>query len=214
MKTSKRKVITVIAMAVLAVAICNCIFIAESYRKALVKNNKEPYFYINEYPVTRLEYDFYFNKYKNDYIKEFSDLFDYMGVDPDTDLLGQKYDENRTFGEYLDKCTKDSMCRVYALKEDGLKNGFVYDTDNEYRRMLKSLNNEAKDDSMSLRRYLKNEYGFYADEVNLKPFFEDFFYAIKYNESLYATIDRNEDTDKAVFDYVEGLKEKYEVIQK
>lgn len=214
MKINKKTIVLIIAMAFLAVAIYNCIIYAESYHKALISNNIEPYFYINEHPVTKLEYDFYFKKYYKDYVSEFSDLFDYMGVDSEIDLLQQKYDDENTFGEYFDKCTKETMCKIYALKADGLSKGFVYDADKEYQEMIETLINNESLNNLSIRQYFKEEFGHFANEINLKPFYEDFFYAIKYNEYLYDTMGGNEETDRMVFDYIEGLKKEYEVFSK
>lgn len=215
MKRNSIRIVSIISLLFLLTAFGCCIPNAVSYSAKLWENTVEPYFFINDHKVTRLEYDFYFDKFCKDYVKTYSGLFEYMGVDAHRELLEQQYNEEMTYREYLSEGTKDSMIKIYALCEEGRKNGFSYDTKREYRNMLKSANTKAKEQSLLLREYLKQEYGPWANEINLQPIYEDLTYALRYNESLYANIDEDDvDARKAVYDYVEGLKEGYEIIEK
>lgn len=191
-------------LAVVAVAI----FFSVSKKNKIVK---EPYFYLNEIPITRLEYNFFFNSVYRDYVMSYSILFDYMGVDSDKPLEDQKYDEERSFRQYFEEGTVQTIKKMHALWDDGHSKDFEADIDGAYEIYITDVKTACDAAGMSLDQYFSKFYGDYADEDNVKSFLLMEFYADQYNEFLIDSLNKSEN-DTAAYDYIEELKKGYEVI--
>lgn len=177
---------------------------------------------VNNYPVNQICYDYYFYSYYNSYMKNYSLLMDYMEIDPDVDIMIQKYDEDRTFKEYFDDCAKDQIIKIQALKDDGIKNGFIYDAQKEYDDYLEQVSNSLNGKTSSINKYFKTFFGPLANKDNVMEYMVDGYYAMGYYKELLletmskypASLDENEKKSRAideVAEYVNELKEEYEI---
>lgn len=174
------------------------------------KRTNEVCFYINDRPVTKLEYDYYYNTYYNSYLSEYSFMFEYMDIDPNMDLDAQMYDNDRTFGQYFDDCAKDQIIKITALHEDGIKNGFDYDVTNDYVDFTDKIKSSCNSAGVSTDAYYKRFYGKLATERNIKQYLNYGFYANAYYSYLCDSMNKDKD-DLTAFNYTASLKDAYEI---
>lgn len=178
---------------------------------------------VNNTPISQVCYDYYFYSYYNSYIKNYSFLMDYMEVDPDKDIMDQQYDEDRTFREYFNDCTVDQIVKIMALCDDGQKNGFEYDAEAEFESYLNTVEESLKGSKNTVYKYFSSYFGPYANKKNIHKYMVDGYYAMGYyNMLLEKELEKyDSDMDKVqknalaldvVSEYVNGLKENYEVI--
>lgn len=170
----------------------------------------KPYIYINDRAVSKQEYDYYYHSYYNNYLSSYAFALSYMELDLNQDIEPQKYDENRTYGEYFADCAVDQLIKITALNDDGMKNGFEYDYDEEYSEYLSKIEESCKKAKVPLNNYFKKFYGKYATEQNTGRYLKYGFYATAYYDYLCKTMNADESDSKA-FDYVSELKKAYEI---
>jgi len=170
----------------------------------------KPYLYINERAVSRVEYDYYYHSYYNNYLSSYSFALAYMELDLTQDIEPQRYDENRTYGEYFKDCAVDQLIKITALNDDGIKNGFEYDSDSEYNDYLEQIKQACDNAGTNVDAYFKKFYGRYATEKSVGKYLRYGFYANAYYDYLCNSMNESE-TDSTAFDYTSRLKEDYEI---
>ena len=182
-------------------------------RKVIDRNKvvKDPFFYLNGEPITKLEYNFYYNSVYRKYISSYSMLFDYMEVDSEKPLEEQPYDDERTFKQFFEDSTIEAIKKMHALWDEGHSVGFEADIESDYNSYLNEVVSSCNAAGISTDDYFSKFYGQYAKEKNIKPFLLMQFYADKYSEFLANKLNKTE-TDTAAYEYIEELKKGYEVI--
>ncbi|MBO5987342.1 MAG: hypothetical protein J6Q02_11200, partial [Lachnospiraceae bacterium] len=85
--------------------------------------------------LTRVEFDYDYLTVVNNYISSYSQYLSWFGLDPSKDLSEQTYSGDRTWKDYFEEMTVDSIRRSKALKADAKKAGFEYDVTQEYNNI-------------------------------------------------------------------------------
>lgn len=203
-KNLKAFIISIIVVIVI-ILLSISIVIFNNYKKA-----NKIIGYINDRPITQVEYDYYFYSYYNSYIANYSFLFSYMGIDDNSDIMLQKYDDDRTYAQYFDDCAYDQIVKINALYEDGQEKGFEYDYDKEYEDFYNQINEACLNAHTSVDKYFKKFYGKYATSKNIEPLLKYGFYSAAYYDYLCESMNTYE-LDPAAFDYTANLKKNYEI---
>lgn len=178
-------------------------------RKIVSRYNAEnkPYLYLNERAVSKVEYDYYYYSYYNSYMANYSFAMSYL-IDPDKDIMDQIREDNETYGDYFKRCAIEQLIKINALYEDGHNNDFVYDSEDEYDVFIDKVEESCKNAGTSVDTYFQKFYGEYATKDNISQFLKQGFYANKYNDYL---SEKLKDDENAAFNYVNKLKDDYEV---
>ena len=155
--------------------------------------------------ITRAEYDYYYNSYYNMYLNDYSAYFDYMGVDSESDLLTQEYEDGMTFKELFDKSTIDQIKQVYVLSMEASQNNFSYDAKADVLSFFDTISDSLSGTSYSVNDYLKKYYGKHANKKRVSEYMERGFLAKAYYESLKESMG-----DEEAYIYVEDLKDNCE----
>ena len=176
------------------------VFIVYSEVQKKYKATDAPYITVNGEDISRLEFDYYYNSFSNSYINTYSSAFEYMGVDSNTDITDQNYDNEQTFGEYFTNCAIDQIKTIKALNELGNKEGFTVDVEKEYTDFIDKINSSLDGSGNKIEDYFKKFYGKYATPENIKPFLQEGFYASDYTDEL---VKRNMPSDEEAKEYME-----------
>lgn len=154
-----------------------------------VKKNQvlhDTYVRIGDHEMTKLEYDYYYYSSVNSYLSMYGSLISYMGLDTTVDFDEQQYDETMTWKDYFDSTAVEQATQIYALLDDAQKNGFTYDTTEEYTSYVDSVKEAAANSGDSLSDYYKSYFGSYATEANMEGFIKDGLVAAAYYDQLVA----------------------------
>lgn len=163
------------------------------------------YILLNDRSISHQEYDYFYNQYYYDYLNNFSSIIGYMNVDTTKSLDEQMYDENRTFEQYFTDCALDQIITIYALNDEGEKESFVYDSEEEYYNFIESIKNSLPDNK-SVDDYFRKYYGEYAVEANTEKLLKLSFYASKFKKNLLET-----KGDQKTKEFLDKLKSEYEI---
>lgn len=198
------KILSILFVAVLFVIFVVLLVMRE---KDIYDAVKKPYLYIDGKAISQLEYNYYYQSYRNSYMSDYSFAFDYMDVDSNKPLDEQQYDENMTFEELFAESTKIKIKEVYALNKDGKERGIDPGAQERYDDYLKQVSEVCTNNGASINDYFRKFYGEYATLKRLEPVLKDDFYASAYIDYL---IEEKGSYDKA-YEYISELSEGYEV---
>ena len=134
--------------------------------------------------LTRVEFDYDYLTVVNNYISSYSQYLSWFGLDPSKDLAEQTYSGDRTWKDYFEEMTVDSIRRSKALKADAKKAGFEYDVTQEYNNILEQQKANAQASGVTLKKYLQANFGDYATQQRIKPFLEEAIYVNAYYKQL------------------------------
>lgn len=134
----------------------------------IVNANNKPYVTVGDHSLSQVEYDYYFNSTVSNYLNTYSSFLSYMGLDTSVPYDEQQYSEDMTWQEYFEQSTVEQMKREFALLDDAAKNGFEYDTTDDYNSFLEQAKSAADTDKVSLQAYYKTMFGQYATAKTLK----------------------------------------------
>lgn len=207
MKNNKIKYIGICFLCILLIAIIT------SISHKIISNKKEAnkiVAYINDIPINQVTYDYYFNSYYNSYVSNYAFLFSYMDIDENSDIMPQMYDDERTYGEYFKDCALDQIVKITALNDDGHKNNFSYDEDEEFNRFYEQIKLSCKNANTNPLEYFKKFYGKYANKKNIEKLLKYGFYSSAYYDYLCKNMNLSEN-DQTAFNYVQDLKKNYEI---
>ncbi len=206
MEKKTKILISIIGALILAGAFFACIYFSVkddiAVRKIIVCT-------VNEHEINRVEYEYYYNVYYQNYLNEFSFLFDYMGVDDKTPLEEQEYENGKTYKDVFTEGTYIQIVQSYALYDDGLKNGFEYDTKSAYERYLDTVESSLSGTGKSLDDYFHKYYGPYIRKKDVKTYMMKDFYSTAYRKSLEEKLGSDE-----AFTYIEELVSNYKLVIK
>ncbi|MCR5460533.1 MAG: hypothetical protein K6F51_11610 [Acetatifactor sp.] len=125
--------------------------------------------------VTKVEYDFVYNTVVNNYVNNYSNYLSWIGLDTSKDFAEQPYygDSSKSWKDYFDESTVDSLRTNKALKADAQAKGFTKDLTEDYKRIVENNKKLAKEAGVSYKKFLQECYGPYATESRIKPFLEE-----------------------------------------
>lgn len=153
---------------------------------------------IGDKKVTELEFDYYYNATKNNYLTSYSALLPYMGIDVTGNFEDDLYTDQLTWRDYFRQSAAEQMRQVYALVEDARASGFVYDDSQDYADAVASLRQGAASTGNSLAEYYRSAFGRYATQSNVEPFIKNGLLASAYYGEL---IEANVPTDEEIIAY-------------
>ena len=107
-----------------------------------------------------------------------------MGIDPNSDFTSQMYSDTLTWGDYFQQLAVENMIRNKSLAAKAKEEGFVHDTEEEYGRYMKSVEDAASESGSTVNNYVKQLYGPYATESRVKPYVEEALYVAGYYDEL------------------------------
>lgn len=158
------------------------------------------YIKIGDREVTRLEFDYYYNAFKNNYLSSYSSLLPYMGIDVNGNFENDPYTDELTWRDYFSQAAAEQMREVYALTEDANASGFTYDVTQDYADAVASLEQGAASAGVSLSEYYKSAFGRYATKANVEPFIRNSLLTTAYYNEL---LEVNAPTDEEIDAYYE-----------
>lgn len=177
------------------------------------KNNalNGTYIKVGEHELTQVEYDYYYQTTVNSYLNNYSYLLPYIGLDTSVDFDKQTYymDNTMTWKDMFDQMTVEQIKQYKALVDDAQKEGFTYDTEEEYTEFVSGAESAASEAGMSVSNYYKQAFGRYATKANLENYVKESFFANAYYDSLLET---NVPTDEEIKAYYEENKQNYDKV--
>lgn len=142
------------------------------------------YVKVGSHELTKLEYDYYYNSFVNNYLSTYSYLLSYMGLDTTKDFDEQEYSDTMTWKDFFDQMTVGQIQEVKALNDDAAANGFTYDDTEDYESFLANLKTNVTSAGVTESQYYKDVYGEYATESRIKGFVKETLLASAYYEKL------------------------------
>lgn len=167
------------------------------------------YVKIGNEEVTKLEFDYYYNGVKNNYLTTYSSLLPYMGIDTSTDFEDQDYTDELTWRDMFSQMAVEQMTQTFALASDAAASGFTYDVDTDYSSTEASIEEAAKEAGVSVSEYYKSIYGEYATVKNMEPFIKEGILASAYYNELLET---NTPTQEEVLAYYQEHTQDYDKV--
>ncbi len=209
-KDAKNLKITKIVVVLVAIAVLAAIIIPITVSSA--KKNKEinqVFMKINDYEMTQLEYDYYYNTTVNNFLNSYGSFVQYMNLDVTKNFAEQVYKDNLTWQDYFDKNTVEQVKQIRALLDDAEKNGFTYDATERYDTYLSSVKEAAKSAGITVDEYYRTYFGQYATTSNVEKFIKDGIVANAYYQKLVE--DQNISADE-IQKYYEENKNSYDQV--
>ena len=163
-----------------------------SLHKAYIKVGNED--------ITKVEFDYSYWTVVNNYVNSYSQYLSWFGLDVTKDLASQSYDGTRTWKDYFEEMTVNTMRQNKALKADAQAKGFTKDVTADYNRILEQQKANAKASGLSLNKYLQQNFGSYATEARIKPFLEEALFVNAYYEKLSEDLTPAEDEVQAKYE--------------
>ena len=142
------------------------------------------YVKVNGENVSRVEFDYQYNMAVNNYLSQYGYYLYMMGIDPNSDFTSQMYSDTLTWGDYFQQLAVENMIRNKSLAAKAKEEGFVHDTEEEYGRYMKSVEDAASESGSTVNNYVKQLYGPYATESRVKPYVEEALYVAGYYDEL------------------------------
>jgi len=159
--------------------------------------------------ITQVDFDYYYNVTKNNYISQNSTLLSYFGIDTSSDFTGQVYDGELTWKDYFEEMTIDTIKQSKALVQDAQRNGFSYNTDEDYETYSTNLAASAQNSGVSENEYLSSVFGQYATKDRLEAVIRESLFVSAYNDVL---MENNKPTDDEVESYYQENKVTYDSV--
>lgn len=195
------------ALGILIVAALVCLVASFPIRSFLTVNGT--YVTVGGEKVSRVEFDYFYNLAKSNFLSQNGTWLYYMGIDVTGDVTSAMYSEDMTFGDYFQELAVENITQNKALSKEGREAGFVYDTAEEYNEYLEALKQYASDNGATVKAYLKDLYGVYATESRLKPSVQEVMYANAYYKSVLETLIPSQDE---IQKYYEENKRDYDSV--
>ncbi|MBP5281523.1 MAG: hypothetical protein J6Z22_03395, partial [Lachnospiraceae bacterium] len=151
--------------------------------RAYISLNKT-YITVGNDKVTEVEFDYCYYTVVNNYVSQYSQYLSWFGLDLSKDLSQQAYSDTRSWQDYFEEMTVDSLRRNKALKADAEAKGFTADITEDYNKIVEQQKASAKEAGISLSKYLRQNFGQYATLSRIKPFIEEALFVNKYYEKL------------------------------
>lgn len=159
--------------------------------------------------ISRVEYDYYYNMTRNNYIARNYYMLYYFGLDLSGDLSQQMYSDTLTWKDYFDQLTVNSIAQNKGLAKEAKAAGFAYDTTEEYNEFIEALKEAAAEADTTTKEYVQRMYGVYATQSRVKPFLEESLYAAAYTDEIAEGLKPSQDEIQA---YYEENKASYDSV--
>ncbi|MCR4787884.1 MAG: hypothetical protein K5888_04800 [Lachnospiraceae bacterium] len=194
-----KKLFLVPAALLFLVAVICLVLAVRSYKLA-----NKPYLKCNDHILTKTEYEYYYNSYKQFYTGSFSQFFSYMGVDETKELEDQEYENGKTFGQMFAEETCEQIKETYALYDDGIKNGFEFDAGSSFEEYYKTVDESCRASGSTSEKYFKQFYGEGITVKLIREYMTRGFYSAAYYDHL-----AENSSDEEAYRYVNDLKAGY-----
>ena len=194
------------------VVVCLAALLIGSIGSSLVKRYKtfnSTYIKVGEHELTKLEYDYYYNKVVYDYMSTYSYMLTYMGLDTTKDFADQTYYGNLTWKDYFDQMAVAQIQEMKAIVDDAEANGFTYDLTEAYDSFCASIKTTAESYGMTESEYYKEVYGEYASQSRVEAFVKESLLASAYYEKL---MEDNAPTQEEIDTYYAENKNDYDTV--
>lgn len=188
-----RKIILIIAAAVIVIAI-----VSVPIKSYLAGHST--YLSVGDHDITKVEFDYYYNLTKNDYLNTYGNYLSYMGLDTTKDLAKQQYSDTMTWEDYFSSLALETIKQNKALADQAKAENFTYDAEKDLQSFEKSAKEAAKSNDVSVSRYYKATFGSYATFARIKPFVEEGYYVNAYYEAQTEAKAPSEDTIKSYYE--------------
>lgn len=210
-KEKKDNLISLIAAIAFAVVLVGAVIIA-----VVVTVNGEKkavsgtYMTVGDYEVSNVEYDYYYNIMKTEYLNTYSSFLPYMGYDATVDPALQAYDENRTWEDIFAEMAVEQIKETKALIDDAKAAGFVYETeDADYKTFVEGFQMQADAYGLTLSDYYKQSFGEYATQARIAPYIRETLFVGAYANKL---ADDFAPAEEEITERYEANKNEYDTI--
>ena len=167
------------------------------------------YLTVGGHDITRVEFDYYYNLVKNDYLNTYSSYLSYMGLDTTKDFAKQDYSDTMTWKDYFSSLALETIKQNKALIDTAEAEGFTYDTAKDVAAFESSAKEAASNSDVSVARYYKATFGSYATFARIKSFVEDGYYANAYYKKQ---SDEKAPAEDEIQTYYEENKDTYDSV--
>lgn len=169
------------------------------------------YIKMGEEPISKLEFDYYYNMTTNSYLNSYASILPYMGLDTTADYGTQIYDPETgmTWQDMFEEMTVEQLKQTVTLVADANANGFTYDVETEYAANLESMKEAAETSGVTIGEYYKSLYGDYATVENIAPFLKEGILASAYYNHL---LEENVGNEEEIATYYAEHKQDYDKV--
>ncbi len=211
-KAEKKERVTATVFRTVCIALLAAIVLTAGYFSVtmiadVVNANNKPYLTVGNHTLSQVEYDYYYNSTISNYLNTYASFLSYMGLDTSVPYDEQQYSEDMTWQEYFEQTTIDQLKQEFALLDEAEKNGFEYDTTDDYNSFIDQAKSAADSDSVSLQAYYKTMFGQYATAKNMKPLIDNTYIANAYYQKL---LEDNKPSDDEITSYYNDNKADYD----
>ena len=172
----RAKIEKTIGIVILAVIVIGLLSIP--VRKQIATHST--YIKIGDHEITRVEFDYYYNLAKTDYITTYGSYLSYMGLNIYGDLSTQPYNSTMSWKDYFDQLAVEGIRQNIALLDAASAAGFTYDPTKEYEDFEKMMKDAAASAGETIGHYYRSTFGQYATASNVRSFIEDGYIASAY----------------------------------
>lgn len=169
----------------------------------------ETYVVINGEEVNKVEFDYVYNTFKNNYITQYGSYLSYFGLDTSKDLSTQMYSETLTWQDYFEQNAVESLKQNKALMAEAKAAGFTYDTTDEYNTFKETIKTSAAAAGVSDKEYVRSIYGSYATMGRIEEYVKNDMVMNAYYQKLQ---EDNAPSDDEIQSYYEENKATYDSV--
>lgn len=152
--------------------------------KNIINKNKT-LFTVGDKSIKALEFDYYYNVCKSNYMNSYGSYLMYYGLTEDTDPATVMYNSDLTFKDYFEELAAEQIQQNEALYDEMVAAGFTYDATEDYNVFVDNMTTNAKEAGVSTNAYVRDLYGEYATVSNLKSIIMTTASLTKFYESVY-----------------------------
>ena len=207
-KKKEKRDETVFTVCGIAIILLLVAFIAYFPIRSFVTLNKSVCTVAGE-KVTRVEFDYYYNNIKNNYLDSYSSYLSYFGISDASDVDTASYDGTLTFKDYFEEQTIQQIRQSRGLLAELTAAGFSTDTESEYKEYLENLRDAVKQANVSEKEFYQTNFGEFATESRLEPIVKE---SILVNAYYEEKIKEFLPSDDEVNTYYEENKADYDVV--
>lgn len=164
-KAERERIISSIICLVIAAALL-CLVISFPIKTYLSVNGT--YIKVAGESVSKVEFDYYYNVVKNDYISQNGYYLSMLGLSLDGDMSTQMYSDTLTWQDYFEQLAVQNIANNKALRDQAKAEGFTYDAAQDYADYRASVKEAASEVNLSEKAYLQLYYGSYSNVSRLK----------------------------------------------
>lgn len=169
----------------------------------------ETYVVINGEEVNKVEFDYVYNTFKNNYITQYGSYLSYFGLDTSKDLSTQMYSDTLTWQDYFEQNAVESLKQNKALMAEAKAAGFTYDTTDEYNTFKETIKTSAAAAGVSDKEYVRSIYGSYATMGRIEEYVKNDMVMNAYYQKLQ---EDNAPSDDEIQSYYEENKATYDSV--